>query len=54
LSKKFSFLKKVYWYRKDIWGKGYFVSTVGIKEEIIRKNVQSQEEEDTEQAQLEF
>jgi len=32
LRRKFTFLKKVYWDRKDIWGKGYFVSTVGINE----------------------
>jgi len=28
LSRKFAFLKKVYWDRKGIWDKGYFVSTV--------------------------
>jgi len=54
LNKKFSFLKKVYWDRKGIWGKGYFVSTVGINEEVIRRYVQSQEEEETGQAELEF
>ena len=47
LSKKYPFLEKVYWDRKGIWGKGYFVSTVGINEAIIRKYFQSQEEEDT-------
>ena len=36
LSIKFTFLKKVYWDRKGIWGKGHFVSTVGINEEVIR------------------
>ena len=54
LSRKFTFLKKVYWDQKGIWGKGYFVSTVGINEEVIRKYVQSQAEEETGQAQLEF
>ena len=54
LSRKFNFLKKVYWDKKGIWGKGYFVSTVGINEEVIRKYVQSQAEEETGQAQLEF
>jgi putative transposase len=47
-------LKKVYWDKKSIWGKGYFVSTVGIDEEVIRRYVQSQAEEETGQAQLEF
>ena len=54
LSRKFNLLKKVYWDKKGIWGKGYFVSTVGINEEVIRKYVQSQAEEETGQAQLEF
>ena len=54
LSRKFPFLEKVYWDRKGIWGKRYFVSIVGINEEIIRKYLQSQEEENTEKAQLEF
>jgi putative transposase len=54
LSRKFTFLKKVYWDKKSIWGKGYFVSTVGIDEEVIRRYVQSQAEEETGQAQLEF
>ena len=41
LSRKFTFLKKVYWDKKGIWGKECFVSTVGINEEVIRKYVQS-------------
>jgi putative transposase len=51
---KFNFSKKVYWDKKGIWGKGYFVSTIGINEEVIRKYVESQEKEETGQAQLEF
>jgi len=51
---KVYFLKKVYWDRKGIWGKGYFVSTVGINEEVIRRYVESQEKEETGQAKLEF
>jgi len=54
LSRKFTFLEEVYWDQKGIWGKGYFVSTVGINEEVIRKYVESQAEEETGQAQLEF
>ena len=54
LSSKFAFLKKVYWDKKGIWGKEYFVSTVGINEEVIRRYVQSQEKEETGQAKLEF
>jgi putative transposase len=54
LSRKFAFLKKVYWDRKGIWGKGYFVSTVEINEEVSRRHIESQEEEETGQVQLEF
>jgi len=54
LSMKFAFLKKVYWDKKGIWSKGYFVSTVGINEEVIRRYLQSQGEEEIGQAELEF
>jgi len=51
---KFSFLDKVYWGVSGIWSAGYFVSTVGINEETIRKYVQKQGLEDSGQAKLEF
>lgn len=55
LREKFShFLDKVYWERGGIWSKGFFVSTVGINESVIRRYVQMQGEEDAGQAQLEF
>ena len=31
---------------KGIWAKGYFVSTVGINEKIIKEYVKMQEKED--------
>jgi len=46
--RSFAFLEKAY------WGRGYFVSTVGINEEVIRRYVKSQEKEETGQAKLEF
>jgi len=52
LKKKFAFLKKVYWDNEGIWGMGYFVSTVGINEAIIRKYVEMQEKEESGQVQL--
>jgi putative transposase len=51
---KFRFLDQVYWDRGGIWSKGSFVSTVGITEEIIRRYVAKQGQEDAGQAQLEF
>jgi len=54
MRRKFPFLDKVYWGVNGIWSIGYFVSTVGINEETIRKYVQKQGEEDSGQAKLEF
>lgn len=47
LKEKFSdFLKKVYWGTEGIWSGGYFVSTVGLNEEIIRRYIEYQGNED--------
>ena len=54
LRQKFGFLKKVYWDNEGIWGVGFFVSTVGIDEGIIRRYVEMQGKEDTGQAELEL
>jgi len=54
LSLKFRFLGKVYWDKKGIWSKGFFVSTAGINEEVIRKYVEMQAKEDTGQARLDL
>jgi putative transposase len=52
MKKKFGFLRKVYWGTESIWSKGYFVSTVGINESIIRKYISNQGIEDCAQAKL--
>lgn len=55
LRKKFAhFFSKVYWDGGGIWSKGFFVSTVGVDEETIRRYVQQQGEEDAGQASLEL
>ena len=54
LKEKYKFLEKVYWDRGGIRSKGYFVSTIGFNEEIIRRYVAMQGREDAGQAQLEF
>ncbi len=54
LKTKFPFLKNVYWDEKGIWSKGYFVSTVGINEQIIQNYVTMQGKEDAGQAELEL
>lgn len=46
VKKQFEFLKKVYWGTDSLWSEGYFVSTVGINEKIIRTYIQHQGAED--------
>ena len=52
LKQKFPFLKEVYWGTDGIWSDSYFVSTVGINEEVIRKYIEQQGREDAGQHQL--
>lgn len=54
IKKKFGFLKEVYWGTQSFWSKGYFVSTVGIDEAIIKRYIERQGEEDLGQAKLEL
>jgi putative transposase len=49
----FDWVKKIYW-RKEFWSPGYFSSTVGITEEVIKRYVEFQEKVDKGQLQLEF
>ncbi|MFC1896620.1 IS200/IS605 family transposase [Thermodesulfobacteriota bacterium] len=44
--KKFEWVKKVYW-RNEFWSPGFFSSTVGIDEEVIKRYVEFQEKVDT-------
>ena len=46
MKERFPFLKKVYWGTDGIWSEGYFVSTTGINEAIIRKYIDAQGKED--------
>ncbi len=52
---KFKYLENVY---EDgdsgIWSVGYFMSTVGVNEKIIKKYIEMQGQEDSGQAQLEL
>jgi len=54
LKAKFPFLKKTYWGTESIWSSGYFVSTVGINEDIIKQYIENQGKEDAGQAKLEL
>lgn len=52
MKKKFKFLSEGYFDKQAIWSIGYFVSTVGINESVIRKYIELQGEEDSGQAKL--
>ena len=52
LKKKFEYMRKAYWGVEGIWSDGYFVSTVGLNEALIKKYIEQQGEEDRGQAQL--
>jgi REP-associated tyrosine transposase len=42
LRKRFFWLYKVYWNENIVWSPGYFVSSVGLNEETIKKYVELQ------------
>jgi putative transposase len=50
---EFPWIKKVYW-DNEFWSPGFFSSTVGIDEEIIKRYVEFQEKVDTGKMQLDF
>ena len=51
---RFSFIQNRYGGGAGMWSVGYFVSTVGLDEEMIRRYVKYQAKEDSGQAKLEF
>jgi putative transposase len=54
LREKFTFIRERYWGRGGMWSVGYFASTVGLDETMIKRYVRYQEKEDQGQAQLAF
>ena len=51
LFEEFPELRKRYW-GQHFWSRGYFVSTVGVNEEIIRKYIRTQQENNTAEKQM--
>jgi putative transposase len=51
---KFPFLDRVYRGFDGIWSIGYFISTAGVNESIIRRYIQQQGREDSGQATLDL
>ena len=52
LRKKFPWLEKVYWKENLVWSPGFFLSTVGVNEKVIKQYVRWQVKQDSGQAQL--
>ncbi len=53
IRKRFAWLKRIYW-RNEFWSVGFFSSTVGIDEEVIKRYVEFQEKVDKGTLQLDF
>lgn len=47
VKKKFPFIKEVYWGTDSIWSEGYFVTTVGKNETMIKKYIMDQGKKDS-------
>ena len=54
MRKTFSWLRKVYWKENIVWSPGYFVSSVGINEDVIKNYVRHQGEKDSGQLRMEL
>ena len=52
LKQKFPFIKDVYWGTGSVWSEGYFVTTVGVNEAIIKKYIENQGQKDLGQTPL--
>src|SRR3989344_9116050 len=48
--RRFKWLSKVYWDQEGIWSVGYFASTVGTTEEVVKRYIEWQGKEDSGQA----
>ena len=54
MRKRFVWLRKVYWKENVLWSPGYFVSSVGLNEETIKKYVEYQGRQDEGQLRQEL
>lgn len=53
LKQKFPMLREVYWGTDAIWSEGYFVSTVGIAEGVMKTYIEEQGKKDAGQTKFE-
>jgi putative transposase len=54
LKQKFPYLKEVYWGTDGVWSDGYFVTTIGIDEAMIKAYIENQGQQDAGQTKFEF
>lgn len=54
IRERFKFLDKLYTRQEGIWSVGYFVSTVGVNEKIIKQYIKNQGDEDQGQTKFAF
>lgn len=54
MRKFFPWLGKVYWNENIVWSPGYFVSSIGLDEEVVRKYVEHQGQLDSGQLREEL
>ena len=54
LLRKFKWLQKVYWKENIVWSPGYFVSSVGVDEDVIRRYMEHQGMQDSGQIELDL
>ena len=54
LREAFGWLSKVYWKENVVWSPGYFVSSVGLNEQTIKRYVEHQGRQDSGQLRLQL
>ena len=54
LRRSFKWLSKVYWKENVVWSPGYFVSSIGLNEQIIRRYVEHQGRQDSGQLRMQL
>ena len=52
LKQKFPIVREIYWGTEAVWSEGYFVSTVGINDAVIRKYIEEQGKKDAGQTKF--
>jgi len=54
MKRRYLYMRKAYYGRDGIWSDGYFVSTVGVNEQVIKKYIERQGQEDNGQTQFDL